>query len=250
MTLANRTILVTRPAHQAKTLCYRLRDKGAKAILFPTLGIESTSQPDQLKRAIARLAQCEIVIFLSANAVHRALPLWPEKKPSATIIAIGPGTHRALQQYGLSTNAMPEQYSSEGLLELPLLKTIKGQSITVFSGENPRPLLTETLTERGATITEAFCYRRTCPHYSQREIEEQCAQTIDVILSTSSESLQNLCKLFSSEKQRSWLHATRLLVISPKMADFARREGFIHEPIIAENPRNETLIKTLTLSLA
>lgn len=247
--LAGRKILVTRPVHQAESLCRALQAQGAETIVFPTVAIQGSSNLNALYTALMHLPECEITIFVSANAVHHALPHWPKKTLSLKTLAIGPGTEKALQQHGMTADSIPEQHNSEGLLELPALQSVTGRSITIFCGENPRPLLADTLRQRGAKVTQAFCYRRVCPIPQVAEVEKLCTQHLDLIISTSLDSLRNLCQIFAAPAHSAWLHPTPLLVVSPAMSEFAQSQGFLQRPIIAESATDEVIANTLTTSL-
>ncbi|MEA3242729.1 MAG: uroporphyrinogen-III synthase, partial [Pseudomonadota bacterium] len=48
-------VLVTRPAHQADSLCELIRQQGGTAIRFPVLEIRPPADPQNLMQAIVRL---------------------------------------------------------------------------------------------------------------------------------------------------------------------------------------------------
>ena len=67
-------VLVTRPEHQAGPLCQLIERHGGVAIRCPALVIR---EPHDWAPALAifdRLAEYDLAIFTSANAVDRALP--------------------------------------------------------------------------------------------------------------------------------------------------------------------------------
>ncbi|WP_363153762.1 uroporphyrinogen-III synthase [Thiobacillus sp.] len=67
--LAGRTVLVTRPAHQATALAQKVAAAGGTAFVFPALGIEPVAA-DRLAAALATLAGADIAIFISPNAAQ------------------------------------------------------------------------------------------------------------------------------------------------------------------------------------
>lgn len=223
--LSNDTIVITRPIHQAGPLAGLIQNLGGKTILFPTLEILPITDNRSVLEAVARLNQYHLALFVSANAVRYALPLCPKPLPMK-IIAIGPGTARALHACQVTVDWTPESHRSEGILEAQLLQNVKGKNIAIFCGENSRSLLKDALTQRGATVHEIICYRRRCPVVdSAQTIRQWQAAQVTLIISTSAESLANLWRLFA-KIDSAWLLRIPLLVISPAMAAQAAAWGF------------------------
>jgi uroporphyrinogen-III synthase len=82
--LAGRTVLVTRPAHQAAALAQAIRAAGGTAFEFPALEVEAASL-DELSVPLARLAEANIAIFISPMrqfgmaAIHQAAVCQPRR---------------------------------------------------------------------------------------------------------------------------------------------------------------------------
>src|SRR3954470_3979514 len=73
--LAGRGVVVTRPAHQAPKLIELLRQAGTHPIPFPVIEIADVDDPAPLTALIARLEDFDRAIFVSPNAVHKAMTL-------------------------------------------------------------------------------------------------------------------------------------------------------------------------------
>lgn len=246
LSLKGLTVLITRPRHQAAKLEELIRQHGGKPLLFPTIEIEPPPDPVGLQNLIEQIDIYDIAIFLSANAIP-TLKLSSQRSP--VIIAIGTGTATALQQMGIQTKFIPNEFTSEGLLSLPIFQKIKDSKIVIFCGENPRPLLKETLKERGASVTEAICYRRRKPTVNIKEVLNQFKGSVDIIVSTSYESLLNLYDIFGKEAavpaDLEWLKSTPLLVISAKMVKLANDYNLTKSVILASNPTDQAIIECL-----
>ncbi len=67
--LVGRTVLVTRPAHQAAVLAQAIRTAGGTAFEFPALAIEAVPL-GELAAPLAQLAGADIAIFISPNAAQ------------------------------------------------------------------------------------------------------------------------------------------------------------------------------------
>lgn len=232
-------IIITRPAHQAEPLAQLIRQLGANPLIFPTLEIRPLADQHQVLAALHHIDQYELVIFVSANAVEQALALL-QPHFAMPVIAIGPGTARALQARSVCVNCIPESHHSEGLLALPLLNHVHSKRIAIFCGENSRPLLKQALTQRGARVDELACYRRLCPSVDADLILTQWRNLpIALVISTSRENLLNLWAIFGKIDAK-WLSQIPLLVISPAMAAQAKQLGFIS--IITTNGASDEAI--------
>jgi len=237
--LKNITVLNTRPAHQSKALSEAIAALGGNAITFPTIEII----PVQCSKP--QLDNVDIVIFVSANAVHlglegKAFSQIPSRIP---IIAIGPGTTSSLKQYDITHSIIPDQYNSEGILLLAELQNIDNKNIIIFCGENARPLLRETLIQRDAKVTLVECYRRQCPTLNKKEKQRLLENIIDIIISTSKESLNNLYNMLGDDGREKLLK-TPLLVISSDMQTLAKNQAW-QTIITAPNASNQAIINTI-----
>src|SRR5215218_1753423 len=68
--LANRGIVVTRPAHQATPLAEMIRAAGGHPLLFPVIEIADIEDSGPLNRLVDRLDEVDCAIFVSPNAVY------------------------------------------------------------------------------------------------------------------------------------------------------------------------------------
>ena len=227
--LAGRNIVVTRPAGQAHRLADLIRAAGGRAILFPALEIRDVADTRPLERLVARLEEFDLVIFVSANAVNRAMSLiaarraLPAKLKFATV---GAGGLRELQRFGVKEAICPaSRFDSEALLELPQLQDVNGKRVVIFRGQGGRELLADTLTERGAKVECAECYRRAKPAADAAAwLELWQKHAPDAVTVTSSEGLRNLFEM-AGQKGRNMLIKSNLFVPHPRIAEAARALG-------------------------
>jgi uroporphyrinogen-III synthase len=241
--LTGKTVVITRPAHQAARLARQIQELGGKILILPMLEILPVSDDRNLRAALENMSAYQIAIFVSANAVHYALP-YCHSPFTVPAIAIGPGTARALQEYPVLDIRVSPSHHSEGILALPILQNINGAKLAIFCGENSRPLLKNVLVARGAIVDEIVCYRRRCPdvNVAQTLMDWQNGG-VNLIISTSQESLENLWRLFGNMGGE-WLLHTPLLVISSAMATRAEQYGF-RSIIVAGGASDEAICATL-----
>lgn len=237
------SVLITRPKHQAIALESMLRAIGADTFILPSIDILPPRDINALNHAIKSTSHYDIAIFVSANAVRAMAPHWPLLAQPSIIVAIGPGTKQAAELNDIMVDQMPEKFSTEGLLELPIFQQLADKKIVIFSGANSRDLLKNTLEKRGANVTTVECYRRACPGKINDDLlQELNDSTINWIISTSSESLKNLDVMLSHSK---WLLEKNLVVISDKMRDQAFKIGFTGKIVVSSNADNASIVAAL-----
>lgn len=245
--LAGRGIVVTRPALQAAPLAEMIRSAGGKPILFPVLEILDTADLAPLIDAVDRLDSFELAIFISPNAVLRAMNQivarrsWPAGLRAA---AVGKGSVKELKRFGITGVLVPTRsFDSEGLLALPELQQIDGWRVVIFRGDGGRELLGDTLAGRGASVEYVECYRRARPRADASPLLRAWARNeVDAVTVTSSEGLRNLFEMLGKLGQ-SWLRRTPLLVPHPRIALAARELGCRN--VVETAPGDEGLMAAL-----
>ena len=250
--LAGRRVVVTRPAGQAAHMAALIRAAGGEPLLFPALEIFDVGDAPPLRALIERLESFDLAIFISANAVTKALALvrarrdWP---PALRVATVGRGSERELERHGFAEVIAPsERFDSEGLLELPQLQQVAGKRVVIFRGEGGRELLGETLAARGAKVEYAECYRRGRPNTDPAPLLAQCARRgLDAFTVTSSEGLANLHAIMG-EAGRQCLQNTPLFAPHERIAAAARALGV--QTVVLTGPGDEGLVAGLAAFFA
>lgn len=227
--LAGIGVVITRPAHQAGELAGLIRKAGGTPILFPVLEILDAEDLRPLVALIDRLDEFHLAIFISPNAVNKAMNLIMARRclPGALkIAAIGKGSTKELRHFGVSEVIAPSaRFDSEGLLETAELKNVKGKRVVIFRGEGGRELLGDTLIARGAALEYAECYRRGKPNVDAAPLLKAWARNeLHAITVTSGEGLRNLFDLVGKLGQQ-WLRKTPLFVPHEHIAGIGRGLG-------------------------
>ena len=250
--LAGRRIVLTRPAGQAGQLAALLSAAGGEPVLFPTLEILDTENAEPLIALVDRLETFDLAVFISANAVNKALALvqsrrsWP---PGLRVAAVGRASASALQRHGFPTVIVPEQgFDSEALLALPELNQVAGKRVLIFRGEGGRELLANTLAARGAVVEYAECYRRSLPWIDAAPLLALWRQgRLDAFTATSTEALSNLFEMLGADG-RPCLQATPLFVPHERIAAAARALGV--RTVVLTDPGDEGLVAATTAFFA
>jgi uroporphyrinogen-III synthase len=245
--LAGRHIVVTRPAGQAAHLASALVALGAKPVLFPVLAIHDIEDPNSLLDAAVRLDSFDWAVFVSQNAVDKALAVilakrpWPARLRTATV---GRSSEQALAGFGITDVVAPrERFDSEALLELPELQDMAGKRVIVFRGDGGRELLGDTLKERGAEVEYVTCYRRGKPDLDPAPLLKLWNDGgLDAITVTSSEGLHNLFDMIGKLGQ-TWLKRTPVFVPHQRIAEQAHNLGC--QDVILTGPADDGLVTGL-----
>jgi uroporphyrinogen-III synthase len=246
--LRGRGIAVTRPAQQAFALSAAIKAAGGTPILFPALEITDAPDPAALLQLIERLDSFDLAIFVSPNAVVRAMQAvrprgeWPSR---VRVAAIGAGTVRALLENGVAEVIAPDaRYDSETLLALDDLQAARGKRVVIFRGNGGRELLADTLRARGAHVEYAECYRRGKPDIDAAILLEPWARNaLHAVTVTSSEGLRNLFEMVGASAG-GCLRLTPLFVPHERIAA-AARELEVREVHVTQ-PGDEGLMQALT----
>lgn len=119
--LAGMRLAVTRPADSAATLTAKLREKGAEVIEFPTIRTELLEDRGRLERALHCLGNYQWLVFTSPAGVRSFFAVMRENRLDARVLAgvklaaVGPGTARELEKFGLLTDLQPGTYDGASL---------------------------------------------------------------------------------------------------------------------------------------
>lgn len=247
--LSGRHVVITRPAGQADTLAQLVRGAGGEPVLFPVLEISDVADLRPLMDVAARLDDFDLAIFISPNAVHKALNViasrraWPA---SLAVATIGRSSERELARFGFTEVIAPHgRFDSEALLALPALapEQVRGMRVVIFRGDGGRELLGDTLVERGAAIEYVECYRRGRPNVDAAPLLRLWARgELDAVTVTSSEGLHNLYDMLGPLGQQ-WLKNTPVLVPHERIAETAARMGLVN--VILTGPGDDGLAEGL-----
>lgn len=242
---------MTRPAEQGTELVRLIEGHGGRAIAFPAIEIRDVDDPARVHALIDRLESFHAAIFISPNAVNKAMRAIVARRvlPAAlSIVAIGGGSARELRRHGVETVIVPERYDSESLLELPEMKDVGGKRIVIFRGEGGRPLLGDALIARGAAVEYAECYRRIKPTLDVAPlIAAWSRDEIDGVVATSSEGLRNVHEMLGTVG-RQQLAGTPLFVPHARIEATARELGLAS--IVLTQPGDEAIAAAIVRHFA
>ncbi len=238
-------ILVTRPKHQAVTLCGLIEQQGWNAIRFPTLEIVALDN-DKIRQQIEKINQNQWLIFVSVNAVNFALSANDgkiEQFKQCSIAAVGKATEKSLHTIGLPSVLVPDSnFNTEGLLATKEMNNIKDMACLIVRGDGGRETLANTLRERGATVDYLEVYTRKIPVCNNLKVSKMLGlDRLDLITITSGDALKNLLEMIAIELHDK-LISIPLIVISRRIKELAEQNGFEHI-IVTKRPGDTAIIE-------
>ncbi len=231
-------VIVTRPAAQATSWVQSLQEQGLAAQALPLMEIAPALDAAAVTSAWQRLAEAQLVMFVSANAVEHFFALRPRDAawPVGTRAASpGPGTTRALRDAGVPLLQIVEpapdspQFDSEALWQTLRHQDWQGAAVQVVRGDGGRDWLADTLREHGAQVGFVSAYRRTAPCWdavAQSLLAAALGQPTDHLwFFSSSEAIDHLIAHLN-RSGAALPQGARALATHPRIASRAQAAGF------------------------
>ncbi|MDN0081253.1 uroporphyrinogen-III synthase [Crenobacter sp. SG2305] len=226
MSLAGRTVLVTRPAAQGAALATLLTAAGAQPLAFPLLDI--VPQPDALAALPALAGAADWLVFVSPSAIDVAWPVLAELPPAARLACVGaPSAQRLAALAGRPVLHPSNGADSGALLAEPALAELAGQRVLIVRGIGGRAELAEGLAARGAAVEFAEVYRRidAAPDWAAFDSAAD-AGTLAAACVTSAEIAERLFQLAGRSRQatlQSLLYSVPHARIAERLAQLGAR---------------------------
>jgi uroporphyrinogen III methyltransferase / synthase len=243
--LFGRSVLVTRPAHQADDLARNLRTLGANVLFQPAIEIFPPSDWSPLDAAVEGIGDFDWLVFSSSNGVHffmqRLLARGHDARSlgGVKLAAIGPATVSALAEFYLTADVQPDTYRAEALAEA-LAPQCSGKRVLLARASRGREVLAEMLTRAGATVEQVVVYESRDVAAPKVEIATAFADgNIDFTTVTSSAIARSLVSMFGDS-----LTKTKLAAISPLTAEVLKELGY-PPTIVAETYTSEGLTSAI-----
>ncbi len=220
---------------------------GARVLPISTLRLLSLDAGVALDAALA----CPVLVFTSPAAVRFARAQRPlVATPGQAWLAVGSGTATALRQAGVAEVRMPnDRADSEGLLALPELQSLRGQSVGLVTAPGGRGLIGETLAQRGARVHLAEVYRREplIPRPARIGLLE-ALPGLSALLVSSAEAFDALWSRLD-EPARTRLRQRPVVASSPRLAARLAGDAFA-AIVIADGAAPNALLAALAADVA
>lgn len=228
--LFGKRILVPRPQHQARATAESIRDRAAEPVCVAAIEICDPPDPTLLREAARNLTRYDWVLFTSANGVERFFGVLGELGKdarafgAARIGVIGPKTRQALQARGVNADVTAKEFVGEALAQ-SLLEHGEVGRVLVPRALEAREALPEALRSHGARVDVVPAYEtKGLSPDKQRELAETLKSSVDVVLFTSSSTVDSVVAALG-EDAREMLANVTVAAIGPITENTAREHG-------------------------
>ena len=219
-------VISLRPQGEHAPMRRAAATQGARVIALSPWRLQLRDD-DEARHDLQRALAAQRVLFTSPAAVRAALRLQAfEPRPGQHWIAVGSGTGKALTRAGIAGVVTPTRMDSEGLLALPCLQDLVGQTVALVTAPQGRDLLANTLRERGAKLLRADVYARIPVPLSATALNR--LNTLDApagLALSSGAALERALALLPPELVQQ-LQAMPVAAASPRLLQAAREAGF------------------------
>ena len=197
------SVLVPRTRHQASELSERLRALGAEPVEAPTIAIEASRTPQELRAALTEVRDgaYDWVALTSANGVAAVVEQLAKLGHDARLFAgtrlaaVGPGTAEALAAVGLRADLVP-QVATTRQLATALVASGPPARALLPRADIATPTLTEALRSAGWNVDEVEAYRTVPVSQLEPGVRQQLERDeIDVLAFASSSTVRNFFDL-------------------------------------------------------
>ena len=229
--LFGRRVLVTRTPDQAGELIDALARAGAIGVSIPMIRLAPADPVAPLDAALDALAEFDLLIFTSANAVRFTAERAAARGVAldalrADVVCVGPHTAERAQRAGLGGARTPARFDAEGVLELLRARGgLAGRRVLLPQSDKARATLADGLRDAGARVDAVAAYRNLPAEVDARGLcDDLCAGRFDALTFTSPSTAKRFAELLDPESREA---AARCVVaaIGPITAEALRRAG-------------------------
>jgi uroporphyrinogen III methyltransferase/synthase len=215
---------------------------------MPVIKIIPPRSWTKFDQAIKSLKRYGWIVFTSVNAVEmffnrlHVLNLDTRSLCGVKIGAIGPATARRLEQYGIHSDYIPQEYTSQGFIAGFIRENISGQKVLLPRADIASKELRDGLCNLGAQVLEITMYR-TVANKGNSSMKKMIKNgEIDIITFTSASTVNNLIKILNRDWQV--IKQAKLAAIGPNTASALTQRGLKPE-IIAEEHTIPGLVEAI-----
>ena len=231
--LFGRRIVVTRSREQAGEFVEMLEERGAEAIMAPTIRIAPPEDGRPLDEACDRVSTYDWIVFTSANGVDHFMTRLLASHDvrdlkGVRICTVGPTTATHVQRLGIRVDLMPPEFRAEAIVDaLAKVDDLQGRRILLPRADIARDVLADALRDAGAEVTDVTAYR-TVEGSSERDSDQDLYRMlldrqIDAVTFTSASTVRNFVNVIGRDQAADLLRSTVVASIGPVTAEAAQQ---------------------------
>ncbi|WP_216937075.1 MULTISPECIES: uroporphyrinogen-III synthase [unclassified Acinetobacter] len=219
-------LINTRPRDRAAILTQQLQAAQVSVLELPLLELHAVPYSDELLGLYQQLEQAKIIVVVSPTAAQIGMQYLQQAGVALSAltqvhwVAVGKATEQALACYGIHSH-VPEVETSEGMLQLAVLKQLAaGSNVAFWRGEGGRQFMMDHLRASSIKVLNFILYRRQCPETTATILTENLAllemQQRFAVLVTSEASWLNWLALMQDNAEL--IQHACYLVLGPRLA--------------------------------
>lgn len=170
-----KSVLVTRPKHQAEPFVRELEQYGLNSIVFPAIEIRPVSG-----WTVPDLSSFSGAFFTSPNSVrffmdrlHQDSPEELDKLRSMRVWAVGKTTAKDLEEHGISTEPVPKIADAVNLMADIEPEVISGKTFLFLRGSLSLGTIPEVVARRDGNLIEITVYENVKPSQGDTDTVRQ-----------------------------------------------------------------------------
>ncbi|MGB2817697.1 MAG: uroporphyrinogen-III synthase [Burkholderiaceae bacterium] len=249
-------VIVTRPAAPGQRLTAALRNRGCDVAWWPAFDILPPADDTAVRGALARLADYDLALFVSPNAVHATTERLSGAWPAGTVIgAVGASTRDSalaeLPGAAMATVVAPDdrdESGSEGFWRAWRATGRRARRVLLLRAATGRDWIVDQLRAEGAEVDALAVYDR-CPHrlpagelarlrtWMQRGVAPAVIVTSAEAVGASLEQVRGI------EGAAEWLQAGRAIATHPRVAQRLQAAGF--QNVVTTDSDDSSVVRKL-----
>ncbi|HHE07749.1 MAG TPA: uroporphyrinogen-III synthase, partial [Chlorobaculum parvum] len=174
-----KTVLVTRPKHQAAPFVRELEQFGLKTVVFPTIEIRPVAG-----WKVPNLSQFAGIFFTSPNSVQFFLERLLEESPAelpnlqnTRVWAVGKTTGGDLEKHGVTIEPLPKSADAVSLMSGIDAREIERKTFLFVRGSLSLGTIPEVIAKRGGSCVEVTVYENQSPSLEDTQrVKEMLAE--------------------------------------------------------------------------
>lgn len=198
--LAGMKIMVTRPRERISRISSMLREEGAEVLEAPSIRIVPVEKNEELTRALAAIREFTWIVFTSPSGVRIFREELKKRRTDIRslshlkIAVIGEGTARALEEWGLYPELMPEKYDGSHLGGALAAAVKKGEKVLIPRARIGNRELTQKLEDAGAVVTDLPIYDTEYETFSWIDYKKEFEENHSWAMFTSASTVRGFVK--------------------------------------------------------
>lgn len=240
-------VLLIRQHDQANAIEQALAQRDQPVFRQPV--IESQPLPvsdEQLQHASQHYDGIVVVSPAAARFFDEQLQRVSKPWPTGPYYCVGAGTADTLVPLCHQAVTYPgPHHTGEALLALPALQNIEQQRWLFITGADGRPLIAETLRERGAELTQLDVYERKPLTLDLAASGASWPEEVGIIVVTSQEQLELFWQALPEDMVK-WARNCQWVVSSPRLQASCEEFDIASDNIIvAQNASSDALLRVI-----